>query len=128
MKCATRTAAVLLLGLMLPLQGWAAACAQICALASASRDAVMIQNAALHHADAPQQAPGSAPEDSSDHCGKSEMGAGKCCQAHIYLTQPCSTSPSVSIPSFERHQLLPRWTSFISEEPTPPPIASSRIA
>ena len=123
-----RTAAVFLLALMLPIQGWAAACAQICALASAGHDGVMIHDAVPHDAHAQSAAPEAMPGEGLDHCGKSELGAGKCCQAHTYLAKAPTVFPHVSIPSFERHRFVSRWTSFVSEEPTPPPIASAPLA
>jgi hypothetical protein len=34
----------------------------------------------------------------------------------------------VSVPSFEHHAFVARWTNFIPEEPSPPPIAFAPLA
>jgi hypothetical protein len=124
-----RAAAALLLAMMLPIQGWAAACAQICALAQQPRHS---EEAAAQHGshDAdPAAMESDAPVDShADHCGKSEIGAGKCCQAHVYLAEPAVTLRAVSIPSFDRDPFVSSWTSFVPEELNPPPIAAAPIA
>ena len=118
--------AVFLLALMLPIQGWAAACAQICALANAGAGAA--HEAVVNDGRAAAGAPESAPEHDIDHCGKSELGAGKCCQAHAFVVRSAEVFAGVSIPSFERVPLVARWTSFVPEEPNPPPIGAAPIA
>jgi hypothetical protein len=115
----SRLAATLVLAVMLPLQGWAAACVQICALVQ------------QHHVEGHEHSDSGVDVDErqdSDHCTKSAIGAGKCCQAHMFFVQLPEVSVAVSIPSFERNPFIPRWTSFIPEEPNPPPIATAPIA
>ncbi len=116
MKAPTRVLAALLLALVLPIQGWAAACAQICARVAHEREA------AVH---VQHEMPGTVDDEvDHGHCGKSEMGAGKCCQAHVFMT------PDVHTPDAERPAsavvapFAAAWTSFIPEEPSPPPIVS----
>ena len=108
MKRATRIVAILLLGFLLPLQGFAAACAQICA----ARQATAAHEAAM------QDEGASAP----DHCGKSDMGVGKCCKAHAFMIDVAV--PHVEgTPPFHVHAApAARWTSYFPEEPSPPPI------
>lgn len=115
----SRLAAALMLAVMLPLQGWAAACAQICALAQ--------QHHVAGH-DHSQAGIDTGDEPESDHCAKSHIGAGKCCQAHTFFVQLPEVLVVVSIPSFERNPFVSRWASFIPEEPNPPPIAAAPIA
>jgi hypothetical protein len=107
----SRSTAALLLILLLPLQGVAAACAQICA---------------YHHAQAQSQ----SDEDDSDtdHCGKSDIGAGKCCQAHTFIAVPALSFDPVLVSSPEPDRRVMRWTNFIPEEPNPPPIGAAPIA
>jgi hypothetical protein len=112
--------AALLLAFMLPVQGWAAACAQICAIGSDERHAVMM---VVAHADGDQDG---APD--HDHCDKSDMGAGKCCQAHTFMVELPIAVALGPIPSFEPHSFVARWTNFIPEEPSPPPIAPASQA
>lgn len=112
-----RLAAVALLALLLPVQGFAAACAQICAVVHQAHHAEMM--AATGDDDHGALA---------GHCGDSDMGAGKCCKAHTFLVDlavPVVAAP----PSFLEHtSFVARWTNFIPEEPSPPPIAVLRSA
>ena len=108
-----RLFATFLLALLLPVQGWAAACAQICALANQAERAEMM--AALDGETGSHEA--------SDHCANSETGAGKCCNAHVFLI-------NVAVPAIEgcaAHEqfdaAVAHWVSFISETPYHPPIA-----
>jgi hypothetical protein len=99
--------AYLLLALLLPLQGLAGACAQICAVANA----------------VPHEMPASMDATGHEDCEKSDIGTGKCCQGHVYLAVPLATPAVGEAPARERATLAPRWVSFIPEEPSPPPIA-----
>jgi len=98
-----RLLAAALLALILPVQGLAAACAQICA---SVQDAQM---AAAH-------------EETGDgkHCDNS-IGAGKCCKAHTFMiavTEPASTAVPASLDAVTRETA---WASFIPEVPDRPP-------
>jgi hypothetical protein len=106
--------AAVLLALLLPAQGWAAACAQICAQARSSHHEAAMQSdadAATRH-----------------HCESNTQGAGKCCQAHVFLVM-------ASVPEFTgaHEHLTPDaaaapWVNFIPDSPHHPPIASPVIA
>src|SRR5881394_1958459 len=91
-KPGCRIAAALLLVLMLPVQGWAAACAQICARVDAVHRAAVMMQAPDRHAQRDAAPAGDAPN--HEHCGDSEMGAGKCCQGHTFVIQ-LSVNPVV---------------------------------
>jgi hypothetical protein len=120
-RCA-RIVAALLLAILLPLQGWAAACAQICARVAEERHAAMVE--AMAHVETPSE------EESAmhDHCGKSELGAGKCCQAHVFVAQLPVFSTAIPVATFVRTRYVALWTSFIPEEPSHPPIVSAQVA
>jgi len=107
MTRAWRVCAYLLLALLLPLQGLAGACAQICAVANA----------------APQEMPASADGAGHEDCDKSDIGTGKCCQGHVYLAVQLASFDAAVTPALDRPALAQRWVSFIPEEPSPPPIA-----
>ncbi len=123
-----RTVAVFLVALLLPLQGAAAACAQICARVAMTQDAAVpnLANDAMHQGH--ETAPGhrEAPASGHDHCGQSELGAGKCCQAHVFAVDLPGAAAPAAVRSFERGHFVARWASFIPEEPSPPPIAAFR--
>ena len=136
-----RLFAYLLLALMLPIQGYAAACAQICAIAAHEPAAVdhgvmdhgdmdhgdMDHGDGDHHAMAHDGAhPGSTP--AHEDCGESALGAGKCCQAHAYASAQALEVKSAEPESFAHAPVAARWTSFIPEEPSPPPIGAPRRA
>ena len=121
-----RLLAILALALAVPLQAGAAACAQLCT------------SAAFGHADAASvsaQVPGDARADLHDavaddslpgrHCDKPDA-SGKCCQGHGAMAHASVHVPSVLIPAFDRAAFAARWSSFIPEEPSPPPIFSAR--
>ena len=113
-----RFAAVLLLALMLPIQGWAAACAQICARVQHQHAGKAIAaNHAGHHD------PSGGDQTGGDHCTKSDLGAGKCCQAHVFLVQP-QLLAAISAPVLSHDSFIARWTNFIAVEPNPPPITA----
>ncbi|MGH7186758.1 MAG: hypothetical protein ACREIB_10850 [Pseudomonadota bacterium] len=120
MKPAHRMLAALLLAMLLPIQGFAAACAQICAMVQADR----------HIAAMALAAQGVSEGESADgsHCGDSEMGAGKCCQAHAFMIDVQVPVIKAVEPFHERAFFIARWTNFIPEEPSPPPIPAASIA
>jgi len=102
---------MLLLAILLPVQGFAGACAQICAVAQH-------QPSPTHHGEA-------APH---EDCEKSDIGTGKCCQAHVYVAaQPVAIS-TFEPPAVARAFFVARWTNFIPEEPSPPPIGATARA
>ena len=115
-----RLLAVALLAFVLPMQGAAAACAQICAKAAEQRDAAAQAEMHLH-----EDAPADHGDLDGNHCAKSEIGAGKCCQSHS--ATPTSAAPLIGAPAaaFERTSFVARWTNFIPEDPSPPPIHSA---
>jgi len=123
-----RFVAALMLAFMVPVQAGAAACAQVCAhalLQSHGESAV-----GEEHADHSYASTSDGPGDDlmhGHHCDKSDP-AGKCCQGHTVMTQRSAPPSMVSIPAFERSFFVERWTSFVPEEPSPPPILSSRAA
>jgi hypothetical protein len=124
MRRSVRILAALLLAILLPVQGWAAACAQICARMNEERHAAMMMaDHAGQHEDAMQD--GIAPH---ENCGKSELGAGKCCQAHVFIVLMTPSFDPFPLASEHPAATIARWTSFIPEEPSPPPIVSSSVA
>ena len=108
-----RAFAYLLLAVLLPIQGFAGACAQICAVVSSAHEMPVELDAG---------SPG------HEDCGKSDIGAGKCCQGHVYLGAPLATVPASLVPDFQPQPLVARWVSFIPEEPSPPPIVAATRA
>lgn len=125
MSPALRFIAALMLAFMVPVQAGAAACAQICTSVMLEQHEA-VDEQAVHAHDAE---PGDAGADlmHEHHCDKSDA-AGKCCQGHAGMTQRTIAASIVSIPAFERSFFVARWTNFIPEEPSPPPIASARAA
>lgn len=113
-KPSFRFVAALWLALILPVQGMAAASAEISLEAQATvHDAVM--------ADADES-------DGHHHCDDSTgPGDGKCCNGHTFMTEAPGALAAVFLPSFEHRLYVARWTNFIPEEPSPPPIVSSAI-
>jgi hypothetical protein len=113
MKRLARRLAPFLLALLLPVQGLAAACAQICLEA---------------HAQAMAQAASDAGEDCHGSAG-GEAGSptadGKCCHGHTFMMQPPVDAFTGALPAIPPLAFVTRWTSFIPEEPSPPPIASA---
>ena len=119
MSRSARILAALLLAVLLPVQGWAAACAQICARVAEERHAAMME--AMAHVESPSDEEAAMHE----HCGKSELGAGKCCQAHVFVAELPVFATAIRVASFERTHYVALWTSFIPEEPSHPPIVSA---
>ena len=100
--------AALLLVILVPVQAGAAACALICEA----------------HSDAKP-----APHASSDvphehHCDTHDT-AGKCCHGYTVMIHPSVLAPVVPGPAFECALFVVRWTNFILEKPSPPPIVSA---
>ena|SRR5687767_10124018 len=120
MQRSTRWLAAFLLMLLLPIQGLAAACAQVCMKAQAA--ALMA---------APSQGDGEPAHDchgSANHDGQGVPGVpgeGKCCHAHTVMAPPQVAVIDVPPPVPHPPHFVARWTSFIPEEPSPPPIASA---
>ena len=107
---------VLTLAAALPLQAGIIAYAQVV-------------DTATHHQD-----PASAPHDraasghshaSGEPCDDSELGDLKCCHSHIAWAGSSTGTIAVLPPAFERNVFVAGWTSFIPEEPSPPPIRSA---
>jgi hypothetical protein len=116
MKRSARLLAALLLMLLLPVQGLAAACAQLCVKAQAAQ--LMAQSA------------GDAGEAHDCHgSGKHDRNLppadGKCCHGHTFMMQPAVAETDGASPAIPPLAFVARWTSFIPEEPSPPPIASA---
>ena len=125
MRSAFRLAAAVLLAILLPVQGAAAACAQLCALASFDRNGVAAEVQPVHDTHSHAASHHDGTDSHADHCGKSGMAAEKCCQAHTLMAELALVPAAVSPPSFERSWFVARWTNFIPEEPSPPPIGSA---
>lgn len=100
--------AVWCLVLLLPVQAWAGACAQVCLAAGQVQE---------------QQREINADPASHDDCGKPAATPGKCCQLQIVAVPQAVVLPKVQAPAFERVSHDTFWASFIPEEPSPPPIA-----
>ena len=114
-----RIVAALMLALVVPVQAAVAACPDVCATALLGQEAIgdeaPQQATAIDHGDIGDQTHG-------HHCDKSDA-QGKCCQGHSVMTHAGTQSPVVSAPGFEGAAFVARWTNFIPEEASPPPIA-----
>jgi len=128
----SRFLAAALLALMLPVQGWAAACAQICAQTQHLSGDGAVDHAAMGHAGHEAQDEASLAQDAGgaggSHCGSSELGAGKCCQAHTFLVDATVLEIIGSHEHFAPVPSVARWVSFIPGRPHHPPIPASVIA
>ena len=122
MKPLLRAIAILVLMVALPVQASAAACAQICALAAGQAPAEE-----PHHASgsADHSAPGAG--GTHEGCGKSEA-PGKCCQCHVFVVELTHSTPTPPLVCLVGSAFVARWTSFIPEEPSPPPIVTASLA
>lgn len=120
MNRSLRWLAAILLALVVPTQAMAAACAQIC-MRSLAQATVPLADVAHSgdHADCHGKGEKGAP----DPGGGQKSG---CCHAHTFMMEPSVVATPVTPPSFEPLRYVSRWTSFIPEEPSPPPIASAR--
>ena len=114
-----RYLAALLVAVLLPIQGYAAACAQICAANGRSHaDVAAVDHEAGGHChEVPAQPP---PEEDAD---ESHVGLAKCCQAHVFAFDGVSAPAGQASGDFPETPYLARWSSFIPDEPSPPPIA-----
>ena len=104
----------LLLAILLPMQAWASA--QICP--RDTEDGHVAHVASVEHDEPSQDVPGT-----HDQGGKTELGSGKCCQSHVFVVAFPLTSNVSQPPTFERSWYVARWTNFIPDEPSPPPIS-----
>ena len=124
MASMARFIAAVMLAVLLPVQGYAAACAQICAAT----------NAGLAHAGASAEDDGHcaehAPKPESKHGDgeASTLGAGKCCQAHVFVLEQPAAAPILDRMPPAPATFVARWTSYIPDEPSPPPIPGSASA
>jgi hypothetical protein len=122
MAAMIRHVAAVLVAVFLPIQGYAAACAQICA-ASGKAHASMADESA-HEADSRcHQAPAETPA----HPGEGDApnpGVAKCCQAHVFAIDHAIATPSLHEPHPVQAPYVARWSNFIADEPSPPPIAA----
>jgi hypothetical protein len=113
-----RSVAALLVAVLLPLQGYAAACAQICAASGNAHGAVAdeVGGEADGHC---HESPATAHHDEG---GAPETGVAKCCQAHVFAIDRAvaTAGPGLSHPI--QASFVARWSSFIADEPSPPPI------
>lgn len=121
-----RFLAALMLVFMVPVQAGAAACAQLCATAAFEHRLADAVAGGDHESAGEQESPA---EDlmHGHHCDKSDP-VGKCCHGHTAMAQQAAVAAPVVVPPFERAWFVARWTNFIPEEPSPPPIRSSRTA
>jgi hypothetical protein len=117
-----RFLAAALLAVLIPVQGYAAACAQICAVTAS----VAAAGEAVEHDHCAGQAPERAPGHGDGEA--STLGAGKCCQAHVFTVDLRSPSGSLERAAPPQTAFVARWTSFIADKPSPPPIAAVTIA
>ena len=125
MDAMLRFVAAAMLAVLLPVQGYAAACAQICAVTNGTAPAHQVATVAGegHCAEhAPKPAPSHG--DGEDQT----LGAGKCCQAHVFTVDQPASATSVERETPVRAGLAARWSSFIPDEPSPPPIPAANIA
>ena len=106
----TRFAIALLLSVLVPFQVGAVACAQICGAGT--------EQSAASVSVAHDEGGGASHE---HHCDKTES-PGKCCQGHSVMAFWNVPVSAVAVPAFERAFFVARWTNFIPEEPSPPPI------
>ena len=116
-----RFVAAAMLAILLPVQGYAAACAQICAVTHDAAQAAMAGGEA-GEGHCAEHAPKSAPThgDGEDKT----LGAGKCCQAHVFTVDQPASASRLEQSAHARVTLVARWSSFIPDEPSPPPIAA----
>jgi hypothetical protein len=115
-----RYVAALLVAVLLPLQGYAAACAQICAATGNAHGAIAEERGGeadghCHESPAPAH---------HDEGGAPDSGVAKCCQAHVFAIDRvvATAGPDQSHPV--QAPYVARWSSFIADEPSPPPIAA----
>ena len=113
-----RTLLACILALALPLQALAMAYVQ----ATASLPEASAPHAHAGHAGT------QAGDSTQDPCDDSGDGALKCCHTHaVWLHARVVQVVSAAAPP-ERRPFVSRWTNYIPEEPSPPPIAPVRSA
>ena len=117
-----RFLAAALLAVLLPVQGYAGACAQICAVANAGTAPAAMAADGDAESHCAQHGPESAPAPADGEA--SVFGAGKCCQAHVFTLDQAPGVVSADKAPPARETLVARWSSFIPDEPSPPPIAA----
>ena len=117
-----RCVSALLVAVLLPIQGYAAACAQICAASGRPHAAVADEGA--HEADGHCHETRAGTPAHPDGGDAPDPGVAKCCQAHVFAIDrvTAATGPDKSHPVQARY--VARWSSFIADEPSPPPIAA----
>ena len=116
-----RILAALTLALVVPVQAAAAACPDACATGQLGHHDAAVGD------EAPQQSAandaGIVDEAKHAHHGDASGAPGKCCQGHSVMAHACVQPAVVSVPGFEGAAFVARWTNFIPEEASPPPIA-----
>ena len=126
MAAMIRHLAAVLVALLIPIQGYAAACAQICAANGRSHVGMSreVQNAGDHCHEAPAEAPKApdAPQgpEEGDVPGP---GLAKCCQAHVFAFDRAAGAAAPDAYRPAPSCFVVRYSSFIADEPSPPPIA-----
>jgi len=116
MTAPCRTLSALLLAILLPVQSWATASMQICP--GDGGDEHVAHVAAVGHDEPSQSVPGT-----HDQGSKTDIGPGKCCQSHVFVVAVPLTPKVSAPPTFEHTWYVARWTNFIPDEPSPPPIS-----
>ena len=115
------------LALALPMQ--AAAFAMAKAASAHERIGGLAAHSHAHHVHADATEPGhdhSLPQDPCDD--ESNTSILKCCHTPAAWLDSATTLVAATPASFERRTFVARWTSFVPEEPSPPPIADLRAA
>jgi hypothetical protein len=111
-----------ILALALPLQ----AAAMVYVQTATSMPQASAPHAQHVHAHAQGDHHGMDADGSTQHpCDEPGDGALKCCHTHAAWLDTRVTTVVPLAPSFERRPFACRWTNFIPEEPSPPPIARS---
>jgi hypothetical protein len=118
MTAMLRFVAALLVALLVPLQGYAAACAQICAAAGNGHGGTQAPVAAAHEGEGHCHG---EPAGTTEEPGAPGLG-GKCCQAHVFTVDFSAAISGSAPPLVVEPAFVARWTSFIPDEPSPPPI------
>lgn len=122
MDAMIRCVAAFVVAVLLPIQGYAAACAQICAIGGKGH-ASMTADGAHEDDDHCHQ----APAETTPHPEEGDtpsLGLAKCCQAHVFAVDRVvvAAGPDKSHPVQANY--VAGWSSFIADEPSPPPIAA----
>ena len=116
-----RTMLACVLALALPLQ----AAAVVYVQAASSLPQASAPHAKHAHAHQDEEHGAAMDHSTQDPCDDSGDGSLKCCHTHAaWLDSRATTVISAAAPP-ERRPFVSRWTNFIPEEPSPPPIARS---